>query len=607
VIIGSFVLLANLFYLQILKREYRTAARDRTLIMQAIQAPRGIIYDREDRFLVVNQPSYELEMVYNEVDPEMDLSSFCELLGITEEMYHFLVEEARSKSYYRRYLPIRFLSNIDPEQFAVFQEHLYRFPGFYPIIKSKRQYPYPHAAHVLGYISEASLEDINQNENNLEIGDYKGASGVENTYDPMLRGRKGFKYILKDNVGREVEPFQDGALDSAAIEGNSLITTLDIELQRYAENLMVNKKGSIVAIEPTSGEIITLLSSPGYDPNLLSIGQRRNETFLSLLTDTLNRPLLNRALQAKYPPGSIFKTILSLVALQEGVTRPNRSIRCTGEYVINRSRGFVQGCRDHPRPRDIQTALQFSCNTYFFQVIREFLDQFGANNPSEGLSLLNKHLYDFGLGSPLGIDLANENGGFVPTPAFYDDLYNTPEYSWRSTYILSLGIGQGELEFTTLQMANLAAIIANRGHYYTPHIAKSFNGQSDLLHQEFAQKRTVSIDSSHFVPVIDGMEKVISSGTARRAYVPGIDICGKTGTSQNPHGEDHSVFFAFAPKENPKIAIAVYVENAGGGSAYAAPIGGLVIEKYLNGEIQRGRQYLEDYVLSINLINPELP
>ena len=391
----------------------------------------------------------------------------------------------------------------------------------------------------------------------------------------------------------------EGTLDTMAISGRDIQTSLDISLQAYGEELFKNKRGSIVAIEPSTGEVLAMISSPSYNPNALSKGRQRNITYLGLLQDTINKPLFNRSLQAKYPPGSIFKAVLSLIALQEEIAYPKRSMTCTGEYVINKRQGYVQGCRSHPPPKDLSTALQYSCNSYFFQIIREFIDQFGVNHPEKGLALLNDYLSVFGLGRPLGIDLMNEGSGFIPTPAFYDKVYLPSGDRWRSTYILSIGIGQGEMELTTLQMANLAVIIANRGFYYTPHLLKS----AELLDNRFKTKRNTGIDSIHFTPVVEGMQRVIDSGTGRRASVQGIEICGKTGTSQNPHGSDHSVFFGFAPRNNPKIALAVYVENAGSGGSVASPIGGLMIEKYLKGNISKGRQFWDHYVKDLQLIS----
>lgn len=599
VCIGSLLLAGHLFEHQILNKSYRAQAQNRTLIKRTISAPRGIIYDRNDELLVVNEPAYELEMIYREVSEDMDIEEFCKLLNITEDDYHELLQKVMSRKYFRTYIPITFLSNIDPVDYARFQEHLFRFSGFYPKLKNKRNYPHPHAAHVLGYISEVDSDDLEERSDVYSIGDIKGTSGIEKVYEEELRGAKGLEYILKDNVGREVEEFNSGKLDNSASSGDDIKTTLDIALQSYGEQLMVNKRGSIVAIEPETGEILSIISAPSYDPNKLSLGKSRNSTFLELLNDTINKPFLDRPLQAKYPPGSIFKPIISLIALQEGIWYANKPMKCDGEYDVNKKRGFVQKCRDHPTPYNVQTALQFSCNTYYYQMIRDYIDRYGYNNPGEGLDELMDYLDKFGIGRTLGVDLLSEREGFRPSSAFYDKRINTKEYSWKSTYILSLGIGQGELELTTLQMANLAAILANRGHYYVPHIIKSFSSDRSIDEKYLVPKR-VGIDEHHFEPIIDGMEKVIRAGTGRNAYVPGIEICGKTGTSQNV-GEDHSVFFAFAPREDPKIAIAVYVENAGGGGAVAAPIGGLMIEQFLNGEIAERRKSLEERVKQINL------
>ena len=596
-IIGTLILIGNLFEHQVLNESYRDQARSRTLYKRVISAPRGIVYDRNKELLVVNTPNYELEMIYREVSKDMDVDHFCSLLDLSREEYDILLENAKSRKYYRSYIPITFLSNIDPADFSKFQEHLFHFPGFYPKLKSKRNYPYPHAAHVLGMVSEVNSKDIEEREDVFSIGDIKGATGIEKVYEEELRGEKGYEYLLKDNVGREVEAFQYGDLDNSAESGKSITTTFDIDIQAYGESLMVNKRGSIVAIEPSSGEILAMISAPTYDPNVLSLGKGRSEAFLGLLQDTINEPLLNRTIQAKYPPGSIFKPILSLIAMQEGVWYAKKPMVCDGEYEVGN--GFMQKCREHPSPYNTQAALQWSCNTYYYQMIRDYLNKYGYNNPGKGMDELMGYLDEFGIGRPLGVDQLNESGGFRPSAAFYDKRINTSTYSWRASYVLSLGIGQGELELTTLQMANLAAIIANRGYYYPPHVIKEFN-EGNPINELYQEAKRVPIDEEHFEPVIQGMEQVISAGTGRAGGVPGIRVCGKTGTSQNS-GVDHSVFFAFAPKDDPKIAIAVYVENAGGGGAVAAPIGGLIMEKYLKGSVSKRRQYLEKRVKEINL------
>ncbi len=596
-VLGGLVLLINLFVLQVVKSEYQDQAQSRTLTKRTLIPSRGIISDRHGRLIVVNEPAYELQIIYSEIPADMNVKEFCKLLGITEKEYSAALENVMSKPYFRKNLPIRLLGNIDPTDFSFFQEHLHEYPGFYPVIGNKRHYPFPHAAHVLGFLGEVNNEDIAEHPERFEIGDYRGMSGLENKYDSLLRGIKGMELLLKDNLGREIEPYLDGSLDTSAVNGKSLRTGLDIVLQAYGETLFANKRGSIVAIEPGTGEILTMLSSPSFDPNALSLGRLRNATYQMLLEDTASRPLFDRSLQAKYPPGSIFKPVLSLIALQEGTTYSNRPMTCTGEYVINARRGYVQKCRDHPKPINLPVALQYSCNSYFFQLIREIIDQFGTTRPEQGLNLLNDYLGRFGLGQKLGVDLMNEGTGFIPTPAFYENIYLPQGAQWRSTYILSLGIGQGELELTTLQMANLAAVLANRGYYITPHVVSGLEAEEKTTFE----KHYVGVEEKHFEPVIDGMQRVIDSGTGFRAAVPGLEICGKTGTSQNPHGLDHSVFFGFAPKEDPKIAIAVFVENAGGGGTVAAPIAGLMMEMYLRGEIAKRRKYLEDYILDMNL------
>ena len=387
----------------------------------------------------------------------------------------------------------------------------------------------------------------------------------------------------------------------SAVSGKDLISTLDIDLQAYGELLMQNKSGSVVAIEPATGEILTMLSSPSYNPNLLTINRYRGEAFFELMHDTLNLPLLDRSIKAKYPPGSIFKTVVALAAMQEGVLQPDQGYTCPGAYYY-KGADKPRGCHHHPYPYNVSVALQHSCNTYFFQVLRSIIEIKDYYHPEPGLDLFDKYLFEFGLGQPLQIDLPNEGSGNVPTVEYYDHLYRN-QGGWKSPTIMSIGIGQGEIEMTTVQMANLAAILANRGFYYAPHLAKGFRNGVTSIPERFLKKKEVSIDQQYFSPVIDGMELSVSSGTGRAAGVPEVIVCGKTGTSQNPHGKDHSVFFAFAPKENPQIAIAVYVEHGVWGSNYGAPIAGLMIEKYLKREISDSKKALEEKMIKADLIN----
>jgi penicillin-binding protein 2 len=597
-IIGALVLLYKLADIQIFDDTYKKLAEKTILDKQTVYPARGLIFDRHDKLLTYNKPIYDLEMIYRNLDPKMDTSLFCNLLAIDRGTFQNNVEKNWKSVRYHKSLPTLFLSKINPENFSRFQEQLFRFPGFYGLQRNIRAYPHKNAAHLLGYLGEVDVVDINTSSGEYQSGDFIGRSGLEKVYENVLKGTKGVKFLVRDNVGREISSFSNGQLDSVAIAGVDLYSSVDLDLQEYCEMLMENKRGSIVVIEPKTGEILTMLSAPSYDPNLLNLDEDRGKAFRTLLNDTIQRPFLDRAVSARYPPGSIFKPILSLIALQEGVLTPNQGYTCNGFYQY---KSFKYGCHDHTAPYNLPLALMHSCNSYFFQVVRNMIEKEGFHSPEIGLNILRKHLYDFGLGRKLGSDLSFEGSGFVPTPEYYDKLYRNAGGNWRSTYIMSIGIGQGELELTTLQMANLAAIIANRGYFYIPHFAKKFSDNKFKVDEKFQVKNSVRVDKKYFEPVIEGMHKTIFQGTGRKAYVPGLDICGKTGTSENPHGADHSVFFAFAPKDNPQIAIAVYVENAGFGGDIAAPIASLVIEKYVNGIVER--TYLEDRIKSINLID----
>ena len=391
--------------------------------------------------------------------------------------------------------------------------------------------------------------------------------------------------------------YEEGALDTIPINGDNLISSIDIDLQAYGERLIQGKTGSVVAIEPETGEILAMVSAPTYDPNDLTMTKDRGPVFSQMLTNPL-KPFFDRTVMAKYPPGSIFKTVVTLVGLEEGTLNPNRGLTCNGGYFYA---GRLYKCHGHGAVRNAVDALAFSCNTFYFSEFRDAIDKFGFSKPHQGLNMFVKYCHQFGLGRKLGIDYPNENPGNIPTSAYYDHIYPRKLGSWRSPTIMSVGIGQGELQLTTLQMANLAACIANRGYWYPPHLAKGFRSGGPIP-QNFRKAQEVKISKAHFELVVEGMAECVNKGTARSCAIPDIQVCGKTGTSQNPHGEDHSVFFAFAPKDNPKIAIAVYVENAGWGSSYAAPIASLMIEKYLNDTIATNRRWLEDRMFNANLI-----
>jgi penicillin-binding protein 2 len=597
-IIGTLVLLLKAAQLQIFDDTYRS----RNIAVDKITTypSRGFITDRNGKLLVNNNAMYDLMVTYKQVSPKMDTAKFCRLLNISKNDFEKNLNKNWRSGRFSKRKPFVFLSKISARRYAQIQEHLFEFPGFFTRLRNVRGYPFPNAAHVLGYLQEVNRSQIEKSKGFYSLGDYIGASGLEFQYERELRGEKGAKFILKDKFDREVEAYEEGKSDIPAKSGKNLITSLDIDLQIYSEELMKNKRGSVVALEPATGEILTMLSAPTYDPKLLTIGPNRGANFVKLSRDSLE-PFFDRSVMAKYPPGSIFKTIVGLVALEEEIITSDYRLTCPGYYQPGRTK---RKCHPHERSVNLSKAVKHSCNTYFWRVFRDIVDQYGESIPQRGLSIFNEYLTEFGVGQPLGIDYPREKKGNNPTPAMYDKIYKN-DYGWNSGKIMSVGIGQGEIEMTTLQMANLAAIIGNKGKYITPHLAKGFH-DGDLMIPPPAKYRKIEqvpVEPMHFTPVIEGMEDVIRAGTATQAYIPDIAICGKTGTSQNA-GKDHSIFFAFAPKENPQIAVAVYIENGGFGGTYAAPIASLIIEKYLKKEIRsERRKRLEEKMLTANLVN----
>lgn len=602
--VAALLLIIKAMHLQLIDSSFKSRANAAGIDEFTVYPARGVMYDRNGKLLVHNNPMYDLLVTYNQIDSLMDVDKFCRLLNITREDYEQALDKDWKSGRYSKSVPFVFKSKISAETFARFQESLYEFPGFVVQLRNARSYPHAFGAHLLGYIREVNKREVDKSDGVYVSGDYIGASGLEKQYEAQLKGKKGVKYLLKDNLGREMGAFKNGELDEDPESGKDLVTTIDLELQAYGETLMVNKIGSIVAIQPSTGEILAMISSPYYDPNLLTIdNQNRGKSYSQLNSDP-QKPLLDRSVLAQYPPGSIFKTIVALVGLQEGVLSIDRGVSCRGGYFLGGQK--LTGCHNHIYCGNVETAIQHSCNAYFVTVYREQIDRFGANNPSKGLDLFNTYLDKFGLGRPLGVDIPGERPGNIPTSEDYKKLYKREQGRWKSIWIRSLGIGQGELLVTNLQLANLAAIMANRGYYITPHLVRSFrnaDGEEERI-EEFREKHYVGIDQKHFVPVVNGMEKVVIAGTARSAYIPDIPICGKTGTAENNQGsgKDHSVFFAFAPKDNPQIAIAVYVENSGWGGSYAAPIASLMIEKYLKRSIRPERAFLEKRMVDANLI-----
>ena len=597
---AALLLVGKLFQLQLLDKTYAERAENTAVEKFTIYPSRGLIYDRNGALLINNEMVFDLLVTYNQIDPQMDTTLFCELLDIDKQEFEARLKKDWKDNRFSKRKPFIFMNSIPAQDFARFQESLYRFPGFFVQSRSVRSYPQPFAAHVLGFIREVDQDELDAPNSEYQLGDFIGGSGLERSYESILRGVKGSRFVLKDNVGRVVGSYEDGVLDSAAIAGENIITTLDIELQRYAEELLKNKVGSVVAIEPKTGEILAFASAPTYDPNQLRIGKDRGKAVQQIGQDTL-KPFFNRAVMARYPPGSTFKLLVGLIALQEGVITPEQGHNCPGYYAYG---GSSWGCRAHPHVASIVQAVQYSCNAYFFSTFRRIVDKESFYKPEVGYAIFVKHLLGFGLGHPLGIDFPNEAGGNVPTVAFYDKIYPKEKGSWKSPTIISLGIGQGELLLTTLQMANLAAAIANRGYYVRPHLGKQIGiGKEGRPAFEKEEPVQVGIEGRHFEPIIQGMLAVVEAGTGRSAMVPGERVGGKTGTVQNPHGTDHATFIAFAPADDPKIAIAVYVENAGGGGRFAAPIAGLLMEKYLHGSISPQKEFYEKMVLETDLIH----
>jgi penicillin-binding protein 2 len=598
------VLLLRAFQIQVVDDSYRVRADAVALIKYTVYPARGLIYDRNKKLLINNTHVYDLMVVYSQINRGMDTTFFCKLLGIDKESFtqRLNIDFKRDKRF-SKIKPFVFMSKLTPEVYAQLQEHLYNFPGFFVQIRSIRSFPISYAAHVLGYITEVNDNDIERSDGEYVIGDYIGASGLEASYEKELRGIKGAHYMMKDNLGRDVGRFKDGKLDTKPESGYDLISTIDIDLQGYAEELMRNKKGGIVAIQPKTGEILAFVSSPTYDPNSMVIGQNRGEAFLQLQNDK-NKPLFNRAIMAEYPPGSIFKALVALAGMEENVIGPETGASCSGYYVNGAN--DIRKCRGHPYPGNVPIALQWSCNSYFFRTFKGIVDKYGYSKASMGLDTFAMHLRDFGLGRKVGVDFPGEKSGNIPTSKFYDKIYPKARGSWRSPTIISLGIGQGEILLTTIQMANVAAAIANKGYYYIPHFAKQFiqNNKPIKISEKYRTPVSTNIKPYYFESVIDGLHRVVAAGTAAGSNIPEIRMAGKTGTVQNPHGEDHSTFIGFAPYDNPEIAIAVFVENAGGGGKFAAPIASLVMEKHLRGEINESRKFREKQIMETNLMSP---
>lgn len=582
------IFLIRLINIQLINNKYKLDSDSNVLRVITQYPARGLVYDRKGVLLVYNEAAYDLMLIPRQLK-EIDTNAFCILFELTKEEF---IEKLTKIKKYSTYKPSVFEKELSTEAYANIQDQLYKFPGFFVETRTLRSYPNKNAAHLVGYISEVSPEKIEE-DNYYKSGDYIGKSGLELAYEELLRGKRGVKKVMVDVHNREKGKYLNGTEDTLSVSGKTLQTSVDIELQAYGELLMQNKIGSIVAIEPSTGEILCLVSSPTFDPNML-VGREVKKNYPILSRDNLN-PLFNRATMAQYPPGSIFKTVQALIGMQEGVITENSGFSCIKSLV---------GCHNHPTATDVASSIKMSCNPYYYQVFKKIIQQNKAKSiykDSEiGLAEWNIKVKKFGFGGTLKTDIPGVKNGLVPGVDFYNKWYG--EGRWAFSTIFSLSIGQGELGVIPIQMANLAAIIANRGYYYSPHIIKKVD-EKPTIPAIFKQKNYVGVDAKYFDPIIDGMHRVTyeAGGTARRAKINGIDVCGKTGTAQNPHGEDHSVFIAFAPKENPKIAIAVYVENSGFGGTWAAPIASLMMEKYLTDSISD--KIKEQRILEANLMN----
>lgn len=580
------IFLARLAYIQIFRQEYKLMAQSNAIREEKVYPGRGFIFDRNGKLLVSNQSAYDIMVIPRQVE-HLDTLTFCSLLGIEKHDFEERLEKARI---YSRYKPSIFLKQLSKENYARINEKLHRFKGFYAQKRILRDYKFNSAANVVGFIGEATDNYLKANPS-YKKGDLVGITGVEKSYELDLKGEAGTEFKLVDVHNRVKGTFEDGKFDTLPEPGADVFTTIDIDLQQYGEKLMQNKRGSVVAIEPSSGEILALVTSPNYDPSLM-IGRDRTRNYSKLYVDSIDKPLFDRGLLAEYPPGSPFKILNGLIALEEGVITENTGFTC--HHGFHYGRLHVACHCGTSYPLDLRVGISKSCNNYFCSVFKNIIEKYPT--AQEGMDVWSKHVKSFGLGSFLNNDLPTGRKGFVPTADYYDRAFGYT--GWRAVSTISLGIGQGELLLTPIQMANMTAAIANRGYYITPHIVKRIGPQL-IDDPQLTSKKFTTISPENFEKVIPGMLDVFEKGTARMSKHDSITMCGKTGTAQNPHGQDHSIFIAFAPKDDPKIALAIIVENGYWGSRWAAPIASLMIEQYLTGETNR--DWLENRMLEGDL------
>lgn len=596
-IIGGFVVvlviifIVRLFELQVADSRYKENADSNAFLRKTVYPSRGLIYDRNGELIVYNQPAYDVMMIPRDVQP-FDTIDFCNTLQITREEFDQRMKDLRANRGYSSYSQQTFMSHLSAKDYGRLQEKLYRYPGFFIQKRILRQYNHIAGANILGNIREVNSRDI-EKDDYYRPGDYTGDLGIEKSYEQQLRGVKGMEILIRDAYGKIQGRYDDGRQDVKAISGKNLKLGIDIELQKYGEQLMQNKIGAIVAIEPSTGEILAMVSSPTYDPTTL-IGRERGKNYRELVRNPY-KPLYDRSLMAAYPPGSTFKPTQGLIFEQEGIVNTETSFPCYHGYI----NGVRVGCHGHESPITLKPAIRTSCNAYFCWGLKSMIDRRSKyGTPARAFEIWKNHLVSMGYGYKLGIDLPGESRGFIPNSAFYSKIYG--EGRWSANTIISIAIGQGEILATPLQIANLCATIANRGYYIIPHVVKEVEG--DTIASIYKERHYPTIDRKYYDDIVEGMRMAVVGGTCRNAQFGDVEVCGKTGTAQNPHGRDHSAFMGFAPKDNPKIAICVYVENAGFGATYGVPIGGLMMEKYLTGEISPQRKYLEQRMFESNTI-----
>ncbi|MGI6046976.1 MAG: penicillin-binding protein 2 [Petrimonas sp.] len=592
VLVVVLVYIGQLFNLQILSPEYRNFADSNAFFRKTLYPARGSIYDRNGKLVVFNQPTYDVMMVVREMK-QFDTLDFCHTLNIDIEQFRQLdndMRDRRKNPGYSSYTPQIFKSQLDVKEYGLLQEKLYKFPGIYIQNRTERQYNFPNMGLILGYVGIVDKNKMDADPYYAR-NDYVGKSGIELSHEEDLRGEKGVEVLLRDAHGRIQGKYRDGEFDKSPVSGRDLTLSIDINLQAYGEYLMRNKVGSIVMIEPKTGEILCMVAAPSYDPSMLT-GKDFVQNYLKLEQNPY-KPLLNRSIVGMYPPGSTFKPAQGLVFLQEGIITPETRYSCYGGYP---PLGGRPGCHGHASPTALQYALTTSCNSFFCYGLNAMLsNRTKYNSTIDALEVWKKHMVDLSFGYKTGVDLPSEKGGFIPTSRFYSNAFKNDR--WNAHNIISIAIGQGEVLTTPLQLANLSAIIANRGYYYKPHVVKARKGAP--LDTLYTNRRESNISREHFELTVAGMADAVTNGTCRQINMePYITVCGKTGTSENPHGEDHSLFIGFAPKDDPKVAIAVIVETGGYGATNAVPIARLMIQKYLMGEIMPQDQFLENIMAS---------